>query len=176
MRPHRPPLTPDLFSFKEHLERTGVSSHTVRAYLRDLADLELFLAPQHLHLRGVTHAALRRYLGHLAARLAPSSRARKLASIKALYRFLARQKVIAVNPARSLMAPRVPRVLPKFLPVDEAFALVESPGSDSARDLRDRAMLEILYGAGLRISELCSLSVGDWDVEARVLQIGRASC
>ena len=170
MRPHRPPLTPDLFSFKEHLERTGVSLHTVRAYLRDLADLELFLAPQHLPLRAVTHAALRRYLGHLAARLAPSSRARKLASIKALYRFLARQKVIASNPARSLVAPRIPRALPKFLPVDEAFALVESPGSGSARDLRDRAILEILYGAGLRISELCSLSMDDWDREARVLR------
>jgi len=170
MRPPSRPLTPDQSSFREHLERTGVSSHTVRAYMRDLADLELFLAPQHLPLRAATHAALRRYLGHLAATLAPSSRARKLASIKALYRFLARQKVIAQNPARSLSAPRIPRILPKFLPVDEAFALVESPGTSSVRDLRDRAILEILYGAGLRISELCSLSMGDWDVEARMLR------
>src|SRR5215472_8962195 len=170
MRPPSRPLTPDLSSFKEHLDRIGVSSHTVRAYMRDLADLELFLAPLHLPLRAATHAVLRRYLGHLAARLAPSSRARKLASIKALYRFLARQKVIAQNPARILSAPRIPRILPKFLPVDEAFALVESPGTSSVRDLRDRAILEILYGAGLRISELCSLSMGDWDVEARMLR------
>ncbi len=170
MRPPSRPLTPELLSFKEHLQRTGVSPHTLRAYLRDLADLESFLAPQQLPLRAATQAALRRYLGHLAARLAPSSRARKLASIKALYRFLARERIIATNPARSLVAPRLPRVLPKFLPVDEAFALVESPGSSSVRDLRDRAILEILYGAGLRISELCSLSMDDWDREARVLR------
>ncbi len=148
-----------------------MSPHTVRAYLRDLAAFESFLSEQRLELTTATHAAIRGYLGNLAARLTPSSRARNLASIKALYRFLAREGVVAVNPAKNVRTPKLPRSLPHFLPVDEAFAVVESPGSRSARDLRDRAILEVLYGGGLRISELCSLSLQDWDREGRVLRV-----
>jgi integrase/recombinase XerC len=148
-----------------------MSPHTVRAYLRDLADFETYLLDNGLELAAVTHGVLRSYLGNLVTRLAPSSRARRLASIKSLYRFLAREKVIATNPAKEVKTPKLPRSLPKFLPVDEAFALVDSPGSQSPADLRDRAILEVLYGGGLRISELCSLSVADWDREGRVLRV-----
>ena len=170
MRPADRPSR-SVLAFKGHLERSAMSPHTVRAYLRDLADFEAYLRDNGLELKGVTHGVLRSYLGNLVSRLAPSSRARKLASIKSLYRFLAREKVIAVNPARDVKTPKLPRSLPKFLPVDEAFALVDSPGSHSAADLRDRAILEVLYGGGLRISELCSLSVEDWDREGRVLRV-----
>jgi integrase/recombinase XerC len=161
----------ELLDFKLHLKRTATSPHTVRAYLRDLADFQSYLLSQNLTLGTVTHAVLRGYLGGLATKLAPSSRARKLASIKSLYRFLSREGRIAGNPARNVKSPKLPRSLPKFLPVDEAFAVVDSPGSRTARDLRDRAILEVLYGGGLRISELCSLSLKDWDREGRLLRV-----
>jgi integrase/recombinase XerC len=160
-----------LLAFKSHLERGSMSPHTVRAYLRDLADFESYLIDQRSNLSGANHAELRGYLGKLAARLAPSSRARKLASIKALYRFLVREGLVASNPAKNARSPKLPRSLPRFLPVDEAFAVVGSPGSRTVRDLRDRAILEVLYGGGLRISELCSLAVDDWDGEGRVLRV-----
>jgi integrase/recombinase XerC len=165
-----------LRAFKAHLERKSMSPHTVRAYLRDLAAFQSFLFDRGLELTGATHPVIRDYLGHLAAELVPSSRARKLASIKALYRFLARDGAVSANPAKNVKTPKLPRSLPTFLPVDEAFAVVESPGSRSATDLRDRAILEVLYGGGLRVSELCALSLKDWDREGRVLRVfGKSS-
>ncbi len=161
----------ELLDFKLHLKRTANSPHTVRAYLRDLSHFQSYLLSQNLTLGTATHAVLRGYLGSLATKLAPSSRARKLASIKSLYRFLSREGRIVINPARNVKSPKLPRSLPKFLPVDEAFAVVDSPGSRTSRDLRDRAILEVLYGGGLRISELCSLSLKDWDREGRLLRV-----
>lgn len=161
----------ELVDFKLHLKRRATSPHTVRAYLRDLADFQSYLLSQNLTLGGATHAVLRGYLGSLATKLAPSSRARKLASIKALYRFLWREGLIAVNPAKNVKSPKLPKSLPKFLPVDEAFAVLDAPGSRTARDIRDRAILEVLYGGGLRISELCSLSLKDWDREGLLLRV-----
>jgi integrase/recombinase XerC len=157
-------------AFKMHLQRVSMSPHTLRAYLADVADLEAYLASHAIDLLKVTHRDLRAFLGQLAA-LAPSSRARRLASIKAFYRFLAREKKIAASPARNVKPPKLPRPLPRFLPVDEAFAVVEAPGTSRVIDLRDRAILEVLYGGGLRISELCSLSLGDWDREGRALRV-----
>ena len=163
-------LPTELRLFKEHLERTRASAHTARAYLRDLLSLHAYLARHGRSLSNARTVELRGHLGELAPRLAPSSRARAVASIKALYRFLRRSGAMPSNPARGLIAPRLPRMLPRFLPVDEAFALMEAPGTGRIRELRDRAMLEVLYGAGLRISELCSLSVADWDADGRVLR------
>ncbi len=167
------PLSPLLLRFKAHLELSRhVSPHTLRAYLTDLRAYEAYLNGRGLELLAASHQAIRGYLGVLAVDLKASSRARKLASIKAFYRYLVKTKVLATSPARRVKTPKIPSLLPKVLPVDEVFALLEAPPSNgSVLALRDRAILEVLYGGGLRISELCGLCLDDLDREGGVARV-----
>jgi integrase/recombinase XerC len=156
--------------FERHLvDERNASPHTVRGYLNDLRGLEAYLGD--VPLDAVTHVQIRGHLGVLAVDHAASSRARKLASIKAFYRYLHERKLVAANPARRLKAPRLPERLPKVLPVDEVFALLEAPKNETVLGLRDRAILAVTYGAGLRISELCGLSLDDLDRRGRVVRV-----
>lgn len=149
----------------------AASPHTLRAYAQDLAALEAWLEPQGVALEAVTHLHLRGFLGVQSVSLAPASRARRLAAIKAFYRFLTRRKVVAINPARRVKTPKLPQRLPRAVPVDEAFALMEAPGEEGPLGLRDRAMLEVLYGSGLRVSELVGLSLGVVDLRAGLVRV-----
>ena len=167
-----PTLSPLLSRFKDHLEHSrGASPHTVRAYLADLIELEGYLAKQGLALEVATHLAIRGHLGVLAVDHAASSRARKLASIKSFFKFLTRQKELPASPARRVKTPKLPARLPKVLPVDEVFAVLAAPGEDQVLGLRDRAILEVLYGGGLRISELCGLCLNDLDGAGAVVRV-----
>jgi integrase/recombinase XerC len=147
------------------------SPHTVRAYLGDLRRFRRYLEGQGLTLEGATHPAVRGHLGVLAADHHPSSRGRALASIRAFYRFLVRRRAIAASPARRVKTPKRPGRLPKVVPVDELFALLSQPSARTVRGLRDRAILEVLYGAGVRVSELCGLSLDDLDLPGRTLRV-----
>ncbi len=155
------------------------SAHTVSAYGRDLGELLRFLRdeqPGPLTPADVDVFLLRRFLGSLARRVAPSSLARKMASIRAFFRDLVRQGKLSHDPASALSLPKVRRPLPTFLDADAAAAVVESPGEEARHPERDRALLELLYGSGLRVSELCGLNLGDVDLSqgsARVLGKGR---
>jgi len=166
------PLCPELSAFQEYLETfRGVSPHTVRAYVGDLREFGAYLAKQGLGLRDASHQSIRGFLGVLSVDLHPASRARKLASIKSFYRFLVRRQPLAANPAKAVKTPKLPKSLPKFLPVDEMFALIDGLPGASVLELRDRAILEVLYGAGLRISELCALAVTDLDRTGPVVRV-----
>jgi integrase/recombinase XerC len=150
----------------------NVSRHTLKAYASDLKTLQRYLAPQGVALTAVNHLHLRGYLGVEAAARSAATRARRLAAIKSFYKFLARRKVIAVSPARRVKAPKLPQRLPRAVPVDEAFALMEAPdGARGVLALRDRAMLELLYGSGLRVSELVGLSLNDVDRSGNVVRV-----
>jgi integrase/recombinase XerC len=163
---------PLVLAFKLHLERArGASAHTVAAYIKDLEEFRRYLATRNLTLTTATHAAIRGFLGVLAVDRQASTRARKLASIKSFYRYLVRQKKIESSPAKLVKGPKLPRSLPRFLPVDEMFAVVEEPSKKTALELRDRAVLEVLYGGGLRVSELCHLSIEDVDRDGRTLRV-----
>ena len=163
--------------FLQHLEvARAASPHTLRAYAGDLRQLAAFLDGQGVGLLQVTHLHLRGFLSLQVDTHQASSRARRLAAIKAFYRFLVRRKHLAQSPARRVKTPKLPQRLPRAVPVDEAFALVEAPGHEGLLRLRDRAMLEVLYGGGLRVSELCGLSLDDLDLggaTVRVLGKGR---
>jgi len=116
-----------------------------------------------------------------------SSIARKLSALRSFFRFLEREGAVEVNPAAELSAPRFRRHLPSYLPVDDAFRLLERPRADGLLGLRDRAVLEILYSCGLRVSEaesldLSSVRQGDRLVSVvgkgnkeRILPIGRTA-
>ncbi|AGP41013.1 tyrosine recombinase XerC [Sorangium cellulosum] len=112
---------------------------------------------------GVDVLLLRSWLGSLARTHAPASIARKVGAARALLRYLERRGEVDKNAAAQLALPKVRRPLPTFLDVDAAAEVMEIPGADTAEGLRDRAILETLYGAGLRVSELCGLDLAHVD-------------
>lgn len=160
--------------FIDHLSvERGLSPNTLEAYRRDL---ERYAA--HLRERGIDDPAAARegdiaaFVSHLAGdeytpgrSYRPSSVARKIAAVRSFHRFLVLEGVAASDPAEGVVRPRVPRNLPRPLTVDEVEALLAAPGDEGPVALRDRALLETLYGAGLRISELVALAVDDLDLE-----------
>ncbi len=148
-----------------------VSKHTLKAYALDLKIFAQYLEGQGVEFGQVTHLHIRGYLGQQSVELSPATRARRLASIKSFYKFLSRRKLIEANPARRVKSPKLPLKLPRAIPVDEAFALMNAPDVERLLSLRDRAMLEVLYGGGLRVSELVGLSLGDLDRSANSVRV-----
>jgi integrase/recombinase XerC len=166
--------------FLSHLEaERNASKHTRLAYGHDLRSLDDFLKSRESRgsadVRAIDVYALRGWLGALTRTHAASSVARKVAAARAWMKWLRRTGVIEASPADELASPKVRRPLPTFLGVDVAKEVVESPAVDTPLGLRDRAILEVLYGSGLRVSELSGLDIGDVDLgagEARVLGKG----
>ena len=169
-------------AFLVSLERERrASPHTVAAYRRDLAQLEAFLVERRArHLGDVDVYLLRTWLGALARTHEPASIARKMAAVRSLFRHARRRGDVTADPTAGLSTPKVRRGLPTLLNVDDANRIVDEVDGDGARDVRDRAVLEVLYGSGLRVSELCGLDLVDVQLdpsgeggELRVLGKGR---
>ena len=159
---------------EEFLERlrveNGSSALTIAAYRRDLARLLGFLRTRR---RTIQTARPDDLVAHLEALRrggrGPRTLARGLAAVRGLYRFGRAAGLLRNDPAALLDTPRLPRRLPRALSRPDATALVESPGDDGPRAWRDRAMLELLYGSGLRASELVGLRPADVDLSAQIL-------
>jgi integrase/recombinase XerC len=150
------------------------SAHTSAAYASDLAQLVEFAKERRPGLRtarDVDVLLLRGWLGQLARTHAPASIARKIAAVRALFRWLVRHGEVAESPASLLALPKVRRPLPTFLNVDAAAEVVETPEEGSAEGLRDRALLETLYGSGLRVSELCGLDLDRVDLDGGSVRV-----
>ena len=172
-------LRPLIGDFLEDLaERRGASSHTVRNYGSDLAQFAEFLEASDAkggdRPRGapVDTGLLRAYLASLHERgLSSTTVARKLAALRSLYRYLIRSGAVDSDPARALKAPRIPGRIPTRMEMDEVEALLHAP--DPATDLgsRDLALLELLYGTGLRVSELVGLDLADVNRAHRILRV-----
>jgi integrase/recombinase XerC len=167
-----------LRGFLRHLEtERRVSPHTLAAYGNDLDGLVAFAKEERqvASVEKVDLYVLRGWLGKLARTHSASTIARRVAATRTWMRWLRRQGVLAKNPAEELASPKVRRPLPTFLSVDAAKEVVEAPDA-SPKGLRDRAVLELLYGSGLRVSELARLDLADLDLDgasARVLGKGR---
>jgi integrase/recombinase XerC len=114
---------------------------------------------------------LRGWLGTLARVVSPASVARKIAAVKAFFRFLHRRALVERDPAAELASPKVRKPLPTFLGVDAAREVVESPDDDTPSGRRDRALLEVLYGSGLRVSELAGLDLADVDLRGASVRV-----
>jgi integrase/recombinase XerD len=158
----------------EFLERLrvedGCSPLTIAAYRRDLARLVAFLRTRRRTLETARPDDLVAHLEALRRHgLGPRSLARGLAAMRGLYKFGRSANLVRENPAALLETPRLPRRLPRALSKRDATALVESPGDASVLAWRDRAMLELLYGSGLRASELVGLRPADVDLQAQIL-------
>lgn len=149
----------------------GRSANTLAAYRRDLAAYVAFLGARGLALEEVTEAVVADYVGFLrAAGKAPASVARALVTVRSLHRFLVEEGLAASDPTSAVDAPRVPQGLPRALSEEEVARLLAAVTGDDPRARRDRAILEVLYGCGLRISELVGLSLGDLDLDGGFLR------
>ncbi|MEL6344504.1 MAG: tyrosine recombinase XerC [Myxococcota bacterium] len=158
----------------------GASPHTLRAYQGDLESLTNHLQR---HERSLLDASLYDLRGWLASsgvktrdgrpprRLSPATMARRVATVRNFYRWLTRTGQRNDDPALRLKTPRVPRKAPRFLDVDEAAAVVENPRQTGWFHLRNRALLELLYGSGVRIGEAVALNVTDIDLDERMVAI-----
>ncbi len=160
--------------FLDHLTvERGLSGNTLEAYRRDLAKYGRYLAATgHGDAAGVDEATVAGFVEWLSRtefddgrRYRPSSVARSLAAVRMLHAFLVRDGDAAANPARGVGRPKVPMSLPKPLTVEQVSAILAAPDPADPVGLRDRAILETLYGAGLRVSELVGLDVDDVDLE-----------
>lgn len=159
------------------------SAHTVRSYRTDLSDLAGFLAAHWFKSSrlpdpsGIDAGALRAWVADMHGRgLSGSTIARRLSATRSLYAWLAERGEVEINPAAEVPNPRRPETLPDRLDVDDVGAILEAPDASTFAGLRDRAALELLYGAGLRVAELVGLDVDDvsfGDRTARVLGKGR---
>ncbi|MDZ4169107.1 MAG: site-specific tyrosine recombinase [Coriobacteriia bacterium] len=151
----------------------GASPNTVAAYRADLAEYARFLQGRDI----TSPDAIRReditaYLLHLRERgLAPGSVERKAASLKGLHKFLVREGITENHPTARLALPKVPERLPDVISVDEAARLLSQSFPDGPVGLRDRALLEVLYGCGLRASEVTGLEMMDVDLDAGVVRV-----
>ena len=166
-------LDPDVEGFLALLA-TGRAPKTVDAYRRDLKALAAWLDGP---VAQVTTEQLERYLAELRAKgLSPATIARRVAAIRSFFRHQTLLGTRSGNPAAELELPRRRRTLPRTLSPAEAERLVEAAAGTSARALRDRALVELLYGAGLRVSEAVGLDKGSVDLDARLVRcIGKGS-
>jgi integrase/recombinase XerC len=160
-----------LAEFLRHLAvEKNASAHTVKSYREDLTLALTFFRSrpggESLEAAGLTTRLLRAHLAWLHDRgYAKSTVARHLAAVRSWCRFLCRQGELETNPAVGLRGPRQDKKLPHFLSREDVLRLLEVPPSDTPLGLRDRAILETLYSAGLRVSELTGLATADVDVE-----------
>ncbi|MFH1148305.1 MAG: tyrosine recombinase XerC [Pseudomonadota bacterium] len=146
------------------------SGNTLRGYESDLLQFADFLGDKNRP-DSVDHLAIRAFLASLHGKNKRSSINRKLASIRAFFRYLVKRGILKQNPAELVSSPKQEKYLPRFLPVDEAFALVESPSGNSFQALRDKAILEVLYSCGLRVGELVSMNVESIDFSLGVVRV-----
>jgi len=149
----------------------GRSQNTLKAYRHDLRVYTAWLAERGTALDTVGEADITAFVHHLRAQgKAPSSVARMTVAVRSLHRFLSDEDTDRDDPGAAVETPRVPASLPKALDEDEIEELIESVSGGEPVDLRDRAMLEVLYGTGVRISELVNLSIADVDLDGAVLR------
>ena len=151
----------------------NASPYTVRNYTNDLLDFFDFLRAKKItSLKEVDRHTLRGYLSHLAEQsFAKPSIARKLSAIRSFYRYLLREDMISASPAATTSSPKLDRRLPSFLTVEETERLLEAPDLATPQGQRDRALLELLYASGIRVSELVSLNLEQINLDTNEIRV-----
>jgi len=156
------------------IERNA-SDLTIKSYADDLAHLCEYYSEQLGHVpspSGVDITALRGYVAYMhECGYARTTVARRLACLRSFFRYCNRQGICDSNPAKPLRTPRVGRKLPHFLSTDQISELLSAPPEHEPAGLRDRAILETMYSAGLRVAEVVALNVSDWDRSAGVIRV-----
>lgn len=165
-------MQPYVQAFLDFLKaERNASVHTIKAYSRDLSEFAATLGAG-VDIHAVTSREARAWLGaHIKKGVARATVARKLAALRSFFRFLVREGLVAKNPVGTLRSIKPDKALPAYLSVDEAFRLVETGDGDGFNALRDRAILELLYSSGLRVSELCGLDLGRVSLSPEMVRV-----
>jgi integrase/recombinase XerD len=167
-------------AFKNYLNylqvERGLASNTVEAYRRDVGEFLSFVRSRKWTLEGVRKPELAAYIQHLYGALSARSVMRKIVSLRSFFRFLLLDGYLQEDPSETLQSPRVWRTLPNYLTEDEVEQLLEQPQLSTPYGLRDRAMLEVLYATGLRVSELVGIRLEEINFELGCLRtLGKGS-
>jgi integrase/recombinase XerC len=165
----------------------NASSHTCRSYRTDLEQFRSFLVDTRtclspsgdVEIEKADRMAIRKYLTYLHRKNKKVSIARKVSTLRSFFKFLIREKRVISNPAKSVSTPKVEKVLPSVLTVDEAYRMVKAPHADSGNPgdpgkpgmLRDQAILELLYSSGVRVGELVGLNWGHLDSDLGLVKV-----
>ncbi len=160
--------------FRQHLElERNASPYTVRNYTREVRECRAFLQANGVaSWKEVTTAHVRSWLAHLTEKgIVPASIGRRLAECRTFFRYLVREQALSESPADRIVAPKAPRALPRHLTVPQVTALLEAANGGSPTGLRNRAILELMYGAGLRVGEVYRLNVQDLDLAQRTVRV-----
>lgn len=156
--------------FIRHLEvERAVSAHTLRAYKKDLEEFSRYVESEAdtidvIDIRGFIADQIHK-------RLNKTTVSRRLSSIRSFFRFLYREGYVRTNPSKLVSSPKVSKLLPKFLSVDDVFCLMEKPHGSGFSPARDKAILELLYSSGIRVSELTGLDVDDVNLNESIMKI-----
>jgi len=162
----------ELDTFIDHLWlEDGLSKNTLESYRLDLTAFAYWLTPQNKQLLTVDQADIQQYLAVKFPQSQPRSISRLIASLRRFYRYLMRDNKISLDPTIQIQSPKLPRSLPKSLNEEEVIALLNAPNIAEPAGLRDRAMLELLYACGLRVSELVGVKVTEVSVSDGVVRI-----
>jgi len=156
----------------------NASPYTIRNYTTDLRDFFRFLASKNVvSLEHADKYMIRGYLSFLMKKgIVKNSIARKMSAIRSFYKYLRREEMIEVNPVATISSPKLDRRLPSFLTIEEVEQLLKSPDLSTPQGQRDRALLELLYASGMRVSELVSLNLSQINLETREIRvIGKGS-
>jgi integrase/recombinase XerD len=167
-----PPTGEPFAAYLDWMRARGASAATLRAYAADLRQLDRWLAAAGIAPQDADTRTLRRYAAHLGTlRYAPATAARKLSAVRGLYAWMHDRGAIDRSPATLVPGPKRTRTLPATLSAAEVERLLDAPAGTAPRDLRDRALLELLYGCGLRAAEACELDVGDVRLDAEHVRV-----
>jgi integrase/recombinase XerC len=169
-------LQAEVQEFLRHLRlEKNASDLTIKSYSDDFESFYDYLRARAggiPHPESITIPMLRGYVSYLhECEYARSTIARRLASLRSFYRYTMREGVTTSNPAKTLRTPRAGRKLPHFLTTEQVSQLLEAPPANDPMGLRDRAILETLYSAGLRVAELVGLDVSSWDRAANIMRV-----
>lgn len=155
--------------FLKHLEvERGVSEHTIRAYRQDLTDFmkHCSLSPEKIDMIDIRGFVSEKIMKGKSK----TTVARKLATLRSFFSYLYQEGYVKINQAKLVPAPKTAKHLPNFLSVDDVFSLVETPEGVGLLPVRDRAILELLYSSGLRVSEVAALDIADLDIREGIVK------
>jgi integrase/recombinase XerD len=164
--------TAQLDTFIDHLWlEDGLSKNTLESYRTDLTLFSTWLGNQHQTILGANQADIQQYLAVKFPQSKPRSISRLIASMRRFYRYALRENLVSTDPTLQIESPKLPRSLPKSLNEQEVEDLLNAPNTSDAIGLRDRAMLELLYASGLRVSELVTVKVNEVSTQDGVVRV-----
>ncbi len=155
----------EFINYLHNIKKT--SKNTELSYRRDLMKMNSYMAARNItDVSAVKKEDLMKYVQHFEdEKAAPASVSRSIASIRAFFNYLEKENIIEESPAEGLKSPKIEKKLPQIMTQDEVIRLLEQPSGDTPKDIRDKAMLELLYATGMRVTELITLKVSDVNLQ-----------